>query len=970
MPQGVSVAGQAQGTNQPSPPAGVVMAQNEVKLVVQSNQFEPFPDFGRGTWPTLLDSKEAKKVKRFIENFSVNFTGRLKTGSPPTSKFEWIFAPNGQDLEIWIPTDLITDPRPTLANHLNVERFKIISRTRDLHLLATQGHAVFVEGGEQLSGTIKLGSQGVNNYVGLKAPSGANNVVWTLPASDGSANQVLETNGAGVLAWADSGTGYKWGVIGDNTSTGANVRNDEFVDFTGGNLITTDLTEDSSLTGYYVTINHDTSAVSAGTYGSSTQVPVITIDAYGHITSATNTTITGGGGGMTSWIIEDDYLDTVTVTNGQTLGVYGGTYITTDLNASNNMVISHADSGVTAGTYGSATQVAQVTLDDQGHITSCSNVTITGGGGSSMTFDFAHGSDSFTVSNGDTITFSSSDGSVSFDLSTPDYIDITASGGGSSYSWDVTADSGGPDTISSGMEVKVLGGYGPMATRTSTISGGTTYEELSIDHNTSGVTAGTYGSSTQSAVITVDDYGHITSATTATIAGGGSSYYWIIADAAGNTQNIGTTAGVRVDFRDGNGTDVALYGSGSGYFNPTLVYSIDDTVAQHIYLTSNGGTTSGQSSIDFDDHASSNAFGLVAGSNVTLTGNTNGTIEIASAGGGSSSFDFAHGSDSFTVSNGDTVTFSSSDGSVSFDLSTADNIDITAAGGGGGGGSLNFEGDDGLNTGTITLSSETFDLNGSSTQSSSAPFIVTDVPSSGGEQITFTVGRHVCTEIQTGSNGGSVTGDSTVICGHASGASTGAFVIASGNGIVVDGTNWISRITISQTYDSYGNKTAIVKDSTDDEDSYVELYCTESPEVRFEDVVTINTDGLSECSHEIDHEFVHVCEPDSIQAVGHTTSEPAVAGIKINGNMIEVKFADILPVPEQLVVHIMGIRSGRDGLRFKKSDKEKADWNSKFWSLPHAAVSGYEPRLISKPLAEVIKEQEIKKKEEQDNGNQ
>lgn len=47
-----------------------------------------------------------------------------------------------------------------------------------------------------------------SNYVSFRAPATiGSNVVWTLPASDGTADQVLATNGAGVLEWADGGSG-------------------------------------------------------------------------------------------------------------------------------------------------------------------------------------------------------------------------------------------------------------------------------------------------------------------------------------------------------------------------------------------------------------------------------------------------------------------------------------------------------------------------------------------------------------------------------------------------------------------------------------------------------------------------------------------------------------------------------------------------------------------------------------------
>lgn len=46
------------------------------------------------------------------------------------------------------------------------------------------------------------------NYVGFQAPATiATNVLWTLPATDGTSNQVLKTDGAGTLNWSTPATG-------------------------------------------------------------------------------------------------------------------------------------------------------------------------------------------------------------------------------------------------------------------------------------------------------------------------------------------------------------------------------------------------------------------------------------------------------------------------------------------------------------------------------------------------------------------------------------------------------------------------------------------------------------------------------------------------------------------------------------------------------------------------------------------
>ncbi len=49
-------------------------------------------------------------------------------------------------------------------------------------------------------------------------------------------------------------------------------------------------------------------------------------------------------------------------------------------NGATNAVVSHATSGVTATTYGDASNVPQLTVDAKGHVTAVTNVAITGGG--------------------------------------------------------------------------------------------------------------------------------------------------------------------------------------------------------------------------------------------------------------------------------------------------------------------------------------------------------------------------------------------------------------------------------------------------------------------------------------------------------------------------------------------------------------------------------------------------------------
>lgn len=94
-----------------------------------------------------------------------------------------------------------------------------------------------------------------------------------------------------------------------------------------------------------------TTGVTAGTYGDSTNVPQIVIDAKGRVTSASNVSIPAGG--------------TVTQVNTGT-GLTGGPITTTGS-------ISIATTGVTAGTYGTTALVPALVINAQGQVTSASS---------------------------------------------------------------------------------------------------------------------------------------------------------------------------------------------------------------------------------------------------------------------------------------------------------------------------------------------------------------------------------------------------------------------------------------------------------------------------------------------------------------------------------------------------------------------------------------------------------------------
>jgi hypothetical protein len=216
------------------------------------------------------------------------------------------------------------------------------------------------------NGTIRLADTAVTpNSYGAAATVGtftvdqqgrltsATNVTIAIPttallATGASTNDILKWNGSAWVPGSDSG------IVTVTAGTG----------LAGGG------------TGSNVTIRLNDTAVTANSYGSASQVATFTVDQQGRLTAAGNTSI----------LINGNQINQSGATNGQVLAWNGSAWAPTAASAgditdvqtgtgltggfsSGNGTIKMADTAVTPGAYGSASQVATYTVDQQGRLT-------------------------------------------------------------------------------------------------------------------------------------------------------------------------------------------------------------------------------------------------------------------------------------------------------------------------------------------------------------------------------------------------------------------------------------------------------------------------------------------------------------------------------------------------------------------------------------------------------------------------
>ena len=201
----------------------------------------------------------------------------------------------------------------------------------------TLGTTQTITGNKTFSGTVSVGAPSSNAHAATKlyVDTAVTGVATTFTvAGDGGTNQTI-TTGTDTLT-ISGGVGLT--SAGSSTDT--------------------------------ITINLDNTAVTAGSYGSASAIPTFTVDAQGRLTAAGTASIS------TSFTVDADSGDNLTISGGDTFVIVGGTGLTSVASATDTLTLNLDNTAVTPASYGSASSVGTFTVDAQGRLTAAASTAI------------------------------------------------------------------------------------------------------------------------------------------------------------------------------------------------------------------------------------------------------------------------------------------------------------------------------------------------------------------------------------------------------------------------------------------------------------------------------------------------------------------------------------------------------------------------------------------------------------------